>query len=164
MRVGYAGDNGHPYRAIGATLIERGALTAAETNAATIKTWLRANPAQAAAVMQSNPRYIFFRELAPTNLTAGPPGSLGVPLTPLRSIAVDPQRIPPGALVWLDTTHPLDGQALRRLVLAQDTGAAIIGAVRADLFWGTGREAEQAAGLMKQRGRLWLLQAPARPR
>lgn len=158
MRVGYAGDNGQPYRAIGATLIARGALTAADTNAATIKAWLRANPADATAVMHSNPRYIFFRDLGPAGDADGPPGALGVPLTPLRSIAVDPRRIPAGALAWLDTTDPLDGQALRRLVLAQDTGAAIVGPVRADLFWGTGARAAQAAGAMKQPGRLWLLE------
>lgn len=162
MRVGYAGDNGLPYKAIGATLIERGALSAADANAGTIKAWLRANPAQAAPVMRTNPRYIFFRELAPQPVASGPPGSLGVPLTPLRSIAVDPARVPPGALLWLDTTDPLDGRVLRQLVVAQDTGAAIVGAVRADLFWGTGPRAEQAAGLMKQRGRLWLLQ-PLQP-
>lgn len=158
LRVGYAGDNGHAYRAIGAVLVARGAMPAAEVDAGRIKAWLRANPAQAQEVMHANPRYIFFRELPPAPPGAGPPGSLGVPLTPMRSVAVDPKRVPPGALLWLDTTDPLDGAALRRLVVAQDTGAAIVGPVRADLFWGAGTRAERGAGLMKQPGRLWLLE------
>lgn len=158
MRVGYSGDNGLGYRAIGSVLVARGAMPAAEVNAGSIKDWLRANPAQAPAVMRSNPRYIFFRELPPAPPEAGPPGSLGVPLTPMRSVAVDPKRVPAGALLWLDTTDPLDGSALRRLVVAQDTGAAIVGTVRADLFWGAGERAARGAGLMKQPGRMWLLE------
>ena len=158
MRVGYGGDNGLGYRAIGSVLVARGAMPAAEVNAGSIKDWLRANPAQAPAVMRSNPRYIFFRELPPAPPEAGPPGSLGVPLTPMRSVAVDPKRVPAGALLWLDTTDPLDGSALRRLVVAQDTGAAIVGTVRADLFWGAGERAARGAGLMKQPGRMWLLE------
>ena len=158
VRVGYAGDNGQPYRSIGRELIERGALPAEQASAAAIKQWLRTNPAPAREVMQANPRYVFFRELPPLPADAGPPGSLGVPLTPLRSVAVDPQRVPAGALLWLSTTHPSTGAPLQRAVLAQDTGAAIVGAVRADLFWGVGAEAERNAGSMKQAGRLWLLQ------
>jgi membrane-bound lytic murein transglycosylase A len=158
MRVGYGGDNGLGYRAIGSVLVARGALPAADVNAGSIKEWLRANPADAPAVMRSNPRYIFFRELPPAPPEAGPPGSLGVPLTPMRSVAVDPKRVPPGALLWLDTTDPLDGSTLQRLVVAQDTGAAIVGTVRADLFWGAGERAARGAGLMKQPGRMWLLE------
>lgn len=158
MRVGYGGDNGLGYRAIGSVLVARGAMRTADVNAGSIKDWLRANPADAPAVMRSNPRYIFFRELPPAPPEAGPPGSLGVPLTPMRSVAVDPKRVPPGALLWLDTTDPLDGSALRRLVVAQDTGAAIVGTVRADLFWGAGERAARGAGLMKQPGRMWLLE------
>lgn len=158
LRVGYAGDNGLGYRAIGAELVARGALALPEVDAGRIKAWLRANPAQAQSVMHANPRFIFFRELPPAPQDAGPPGSIGVPLTPMRSVAIDPKRVPPGALLWLDTTDPLDGAPLRRLVVAQDTGAAIVGTVRADLFWGTGERAEQGAGLMKQAGRLWLLE------
>ncbi len=157
MRVGYAADNGQPYRAIGRVLVERGAMPASEVDAESIKAWLRENPTQARAVMHANPRYIFFRELPPMPDEAGPPGSLGVPLTPLRSVAVDPARVPRGALLFLDTTHPVEGRALRRVTVAQDTGAAIVGPVRADLFWGHGPDAERAAGLMKQRGRLWQL-------
>jgi membrane-bound lytic murein transglycosylase A len=158
MRVGYAGDNGLAYRAIGSVLVARGAMQAAEVDAGRIKAWLRANPGEAAAVMRSNPRYIFFRELPPAPAGLGPPGSLGVPLTPMRSVAVDPKRVPPGSLLWLDTTDPLDGAPLQRMVVAQDTGAAIVGTVRADLFWGAGERAERGAGLMKQPGRLWLLE------
>lgn len=161
LRVGYAGDNGRAYRAIGAVLVARGAIPAAEVDAARIKAWLRANPEQAPAVMRANPRYIFFRELPPAASEAGPPGppgSLGVPLTPMRSVAVDPKRVAPGALLWLDTTDPLDRTPLRRMVVAQDTGAAIVGTVRADLFWGRGERAERGAGAMKQPGRLWLLE------
>ena len=157
MRVGYEGNNGLPYRAIGRVLVERGAMAASEVDAESIKAWLRAHPKQAREVMHENPRYIFFRELPPTPDDTGPPGSLGIALTPLRSVAVDPARVPPGALLFLDTTHPVDGRSLRRVVVAQDTGAAIVGPVRADLFWGHGPDARRAAGLMKQRGRLWQL-------
>lgn len=158
MRIGYAADNGQAYTAIGATLRARGALPEAELNAGSIKAWLHANPDQARAVMQTNARFIFFRELPGAAPDEGPPGSLNVPLTPGRSIAVDPRFVPRGALLWLTTTHPRTGAPLQRLVLAQDTGAAITGAVRADLFWGNGPNAEIDAGLMKQRGRLWLLE------
>lgn len=157
MRVGYAGDNGHAYRAIGQVLVARGAMRAADVDAGSIKAWLRANPRDARQVMRANPRFIFFRELADVPADTGPPGALGVPLTPLRSVAVDPAHVPAGALLFLDTTDPVDGRALRRVVVAQDTGAAIVGAVRADLFWGKGPGAELAAGRMKQRGRLWRL-------
>ena len=162
LRVGYAANNGHAYRAVGSVLVARGAMRAEQVDAPAIKAWLREHPTQARQVMHENPRYIFFRELDPGPAHRGPPGSLGVPLTPLRSIATDPQRVPPGALLWLDTTDPLDRRPLRRLVLAQDTGAAIVGEVRADLFWGSGPQAEQAAGLMKQPGRLWLLEPRGR--
>jgi membrane-bound lytic murein transglycosylase A len=157
VRVGFAGDNGHPYRSIGRELIDRGAIAPADVTADAIKAWLRAHPAEAARVMQSNPRYVFFRELDGVSADAGPPGSIGVPLTPGRSVAVDPRRVPAGALLWLSTTHPRNGEPLQRMVVAQDTGAAIVGAVRADLFWGSGAEAGVDAGRMRQAGRLWLL-------
>jgi membrane-bound lytic murein transglycosylase A len=157
VRVGFAGDNGHPYRSIGRELIDRGVIAQADVTADAIKDWLRANPADATRLMQSNPRYIFFREIKGVSADAGPPGSLGVPLTPGRSVAVDPKRVPPGALLWLSTTHPRSAAPLQRMVLAQDTGAAIVGAVRADLFWGSGAEAGIDAGRMRHAGRLWLL-------
>ncbi len=158
VRVGFADHNGHAYRAIGRVLVERGALTADAADAATIRAWLRAHPAQARAVMDANPRYIFFRELPPALPdAAGPPGSLGVALTPLRSVATDPAFVPPGALLFVDGSHPETGAPLRRLVVSQDRGAAIVGAVRADLFWGSGDEAGRLAGLARQPMRLWLL-------
>jgi membrane-bound lytic murein transglycosylase A len=163
LRIGYADQNGHAYRAIGRTLIERGALRAEDVSAPAIRTWLRENPAQAADVMRSNPSVVFFRELppqppaAPGEPEAGPPGSLGVPLTAMRSLAVDRSVVPLASLVWLDTVHPVDGSPLRRVMAAQDTGGAIRGGVRADFFWGFGAEAERAAGEMRSPGRMWVL-------
>jgi membrane-bound lytic murein transglycosylase A len=162
-RVGYADQNGHPYRAIGRTLIERGALQPAEVTAPSIRRWLRDNPAEAPGVMRSNPSVVFFRELPPLPAAApgepepGPPGSLGVPLTASRSLAVDRTVVPLGSLVWLDTVHPTDATPLRRVMAAQDTGGAITGRIRADFFWGFGPGAEQAAGTMRARGRMWVL-------
>jgi membrane-bound lytic murein transglycosylase A len=162
MRVGYAGDNGHAYRAIGRDLIERGAIAPQAISAQAIASWLRAYPAEGRELMQRNARYVYFRETAPAARDAlagrdGPAGSLGVALTPLRSVAVDPRAIPPGSLLWLEAEDPRGGM-LRRLVVAQDTGAAIVGVPRADLYWGTGAVAGDSAGLMKGMGRLWLLQ------
>jgi membrane-bound lytic murein transglycosylase A len=163
VRVVYADQNGHPYRAIGRTLIDRGALRSDEVSAPSIRSWLQANPAQAAEVMRTNPSVVFFREApppptpAPGDPEAGPAGSLGVPLTALRSLAVDRSKVALGSLVWLDTTHPVDGKPMRRAMAAQDTGGAITGAIRGDVFWGYGAEAERAAGLMRSRGRMWVL-------
>lgn len=174
MRVGYAGDNGHTYRAIGRDLIERGVMTPTTQSAQSIADWLRANPVEGREIMQRNPRFVFFRESGvagapPTGAgtggaagqtgavsLAGPIGSLGVPLTALRSVAVDPKVVPLGSLLWLEVADPRGGQ-LRRLVVAQDTGAAIVGSPRADLYWGTGSAAGEAAGKMKSKGRLWWL-------
>lgn len=156
LRVGFADHNGRPYRAIGAELIARGALARDRADAPAIKAWLRAHPAQAREVMQSNPRYVFFRELA-APADSGPPGSLGVPLTPMRSLATDPAFVPPGALMYLQTRYPDDRRPLSRAMLSQDRGAAIVGGVRADIFFGTGDEAQRLAGLMKEPGRIWLL-------
>ena len=100
---------------------------------------------------------VFFREEPLPDPTLGPRGAQGVPLTPGRSIAVDPQSVPYGTPVWLDTTEPLSSSPLRRLVMAQDTGSAITGAVRADYFWGWGDNAEQQAGRMKQSLKMWVL-------
>jgi membrane-bound lytic murein transglycosylase A len=161
MRVGFGGDNGQTYRAIGRDLIERGEIAAEDLSAATIAAWLRADAARGRALMQRNPRYVFFRETAPAPRDAlagrdGPAGSLGVALTPLRSVAVDPRAVPLGSLLWLEAQDPRGG-LLQRVVVAQDTGAAIVGSPRADLYWGTGAAAGAAAGLMKHPGRLWLL-------
>jgi len=108
-------------------------------------------------MLHSNPRVVFFREEALPDPTLGPKGAQGVALSPGRSIAVDPQSVPYGTPVWLDTTEPLATRPLRRLVVAQDTGSAIVGAVRADYFWGWGDDAEASAGRMKQPLRMWAL-------
>ena len=153
LRVGVDGTNGWPYTSIGAVLVERGALLREDVTLQSIRAWLAANPGEARAVMQRNARYVFFRELR----GPGPLGALGVPVTPGRSLAVDPRSVPLGFPLWLDTTDPRDGPPLRRLVMAQDVGAAIQGAVRGDLFWGAGPQAEDAAGRMRSRGGYFLL-------
>jgi membrane-bound lytic murein transglycosylase A len=157
LRVGYAANNGHAPTMIGRILVERGELTKEAATMQTVRQWLRDHPAEATALMQRNARYIFFREIP----GAGPIGALGVALTPGRSLAVDPKLLPLGAPLWLDTTYPAEtpeaGKPLQRLVVAQDSGSAIRGAVRGDLYWGSGDEALRYAGRMKQRGRYYLL-------
>lgn len=155
MRVGFADHNGHPYRSIGRLLIDRGELAPNRASMQGIKAWARQNPGKLREVLDHNPRYIFFREL-PAGLS-GPLGALGVPLTAQRSIAVDPRYVPLGAPVFLATTWPLSSRPLNQLMLAQDTGSAIRGAVRADFFWGYGDAAGREAGRMKQPMRMWLL-------
>ncbi len=155
VRIGYADQNGHPYRSIGKWLVDNGELTLDRASMQGIKEWGRRNPQRLTELLNVNPSYVFFREL-PDSLS-GPLGALGVPLTAERSIAVDPAAIPLGAPVWLATTRPNSPVPLERLMLAQDTGGAIRGPVRADFFWGFGDEAGQIAGAMKQRGRMWVL-------
>lgn len=155
VRLNYADQNGHPYQSIGRALVDRGELKLEEASMQGIQAWARANPNRLDELLNTNPSYVFFRE-ANSN-KEGPIGALGVPLTAERSIAVDPRSIPLGAPVFLATTRPNSTQALNRLVLAQDTGGAIKGAVRADFFWGFGKEPGEQAGRMKQSGRLWLL-------
>ncbi|MDH3631905.1 MAG: MltA domain-containing protein [Gammaproteobacteria bacterium] len=156
VAVGYAGQNGHPYQSIGKVLIQMGELEKEEVTLFSIKDWLRANPNRLNEVLAKNPSYIFF-ELR-DGQTEAPVGSLNVALTPRRSIAVDRNVIPLGAPVWLQTTLPNEQQSpLNQLMLAQDTGGAIKGHVRADVFWGRGDEAEKMAGLMKQQGQLFVL-------
>lgn len=159
IRVGYAGQNGRPYRAIGRDLIELGALTPETVSLQTIRTWLLANPGAAPAVMQKNPSFVFFRDLGPVDDGEGPPGAQGAPLTPGRSLAVDTAHVALGTPVWLDTTAPWpDGPGpLRRLLVAQDTGGAIKGALRGDVFFGAGEDAEHTAGHMRSPGRWWVL-------
>ena len=158
LRLGFADQNGHPYRSLGRFLVERGELKQDQASMQAIKTWAAANPDKLQEALNSNPSYVFFRELpAPKGPLDGPPGSLGVPLTPGYSAAVDPRYIPLGAPVFLQTTYPLSDRPLERLVMAQDTGGAIRGAVRADFFWGTGEEPGAQAGRMRQQGKLWLL-------
>jgi membrane-bound lytic murein transglycosylase A len=157
VRVAYAGHNDQPYKSVGRWLIEQGELKAEQASWPAIKAWVRANPKRLNELLWSNPRYVFFREEPLPDPQVGPKGAQAVPLTPGRSIAVDPQSIPYGTPVWLDTTEPLSSTPLRRLVMAQDTGSAITGAVRADYFWGWGADAEAQAGRMKQPLRLWVL-------
>lgn len=155
VRIGYADQNGHPYRSIGKWLVEQGELTLDKASMQGIKDWAARNPQKLVELLRTNPSYVFFRELP--NGLGGPIGALGVPLTAGRSIAVDPRAVPLGAPVWLATTWPYSSEPLTRLVMAQDTGGAIRGNVRADFFWGFGDEAGQRAGAMKQRGRMWVL-------
>jgi membrane-bound lytic murein transglycosylase A len=155
MRVGYAEQNGHPYRAIGRVLLDRGEMAPGEVSMQSIKAWLRARPGQSSDILNANSSYVFFREL-PAN-PQGPPGSLGVPLTAMRSIAVDQRHIPLGTPVFIATTWPGTSRPLNRLTMAQDTGGAIRGAIRADFFWGAGEAAEREAGLMKEPLRMWVL-------
>jgi len=158
VRVGYADQNGHPYQSIGRVLVERGWLKLEQASMQGIQAWARANPDKLQELLNANPSYVFFRELPASD--DGPIGSLGVPLTPERSIAIDPRTIPLGAPVFLATTRPNTDRPLRRLMQAQDTGGAIKGAVRADFFWGFGNKAGEQAGRMKQKGRLWVLLPP----
>lgn len=157
IRIAYADQNGHPYRSIGRYLVDKGEMTLEQASAQTIKAWYAAHPGRQQELLNANPSFVFFREEKVTDPKKGPKGALGVPLTPARSIAVDPQFIPLGAPVFLSTTQPNSEIPFRHLMLAQDTGGAIRGAVRADLFWGFGAEAGEKSGRMKQRGAMWVL-------
>jgi membrane-bound lytic murein transglycosylase A len=155
VRLNYADQNGHPYRSIGRWLIERGELKAEQASMQGIKSWAKANPERLAELLNTNPSLVFFRELPVEG--SGPQGALGLALTPERSLAVDPRHVPLGAPIWLATTRPNSEQTLARLMLAQDTGGAIRGVVRADFYWGSGPEAGSQAGKMRQQGRMWVL-------
>jgi membrane-bound lytic murein transglycosylase A len=157
VRLAFAGHNDQPYRSVGRWLIDQGELGATEANWPAIKDWARRNPKRVSEALWQNPRTVFFREEPLPDPALGPRGAQGVPLTPGRSIAVDPLAVPYGTPVWLDATEPLSSRPLQRLALAQDTGGAIVGAVRADYFWGWGDEAEAQAGRMKQPLRAWVL-------
>lgn len=154
IRVGFADQNGHPYRSLGRYLVDRGELPLEQASMQGIKAWAAANPTKLQEALNANPSYVFFRELPATD---GPPGALGVPLTPEYSLAVDRRYVPLGAPVYLETTYPMSEARLERLMAAQDTGGAIRGVVRADFYWGTGTEAGTQAGRMRQQGRMWLL-------
>jgi membrane-bound lytic murein transglycosylase A len=157
VRVAFAGHNDQPYKSVGRWLIEQGELKADQASWPGIKAWARQHPKRINELLWSNARFVFFREEALPDPTVGPKGAQAVPLTPGRSIAVDAQGIPYGTPVWLDTTEPLSNTPLRRAMVAQDTGSAITGAVRADFFWGWGDNAEAQAGRMKQPLRMWVL-------
>jgi membrane-bound lytic murein transglycosylase A len=164
-RIGYAAANGRPYRSVGRLLLDEGRLEPAAMSMQAIRAWLAGHPADRERVLRHNASYVFFRPLD------GPPeGVLGRPLTPGRSIATDARLFPPAALAFLQSERPVRGAdgtvrwtPLGRFVLNQDTGGAIRGPGRVDLFWGRGRDAELAAGLMQQPGRLYLL-VPRAPR
>jgi len=154
VRLAYADQNGHPYRSLGRYLVERGELTLDQASMQSIKSWAAANPAKLQDALNVNASYVFFRESSDPR---GVVGALGVPLVPQYSLAVDRRFIPLGAPIFLATTHPLSDEPLIRLAAAHDTGGAIRGVVRADLFWGTGPEAGAMAGRMRQGGKMWLL-------
>lgn len=155
VRVGYSDQNGHPYKSVGRLLVERGELPLEKASMQGIKAWGQKNPARLNELLQQNSSFVFFREL-PAGVP-GPLGSLGVPLTAGRSLAIDPRAVPQGAPVFLATTWPNTDKRLHRLMVAQDTGGAIKGSVRADFFWGFGPEAGDQAGKMRQSGRMWVL-------
>ena len=154
--VGYAGKNGRPYRAVGRFLIEQGEISPEKMSMQAIRKWMADNPDRARDLMWRNPSYVFFRHLE----TDGPVGSLGVTLTPGRSLAVDPGKVPLGIPLWLDVEPAGDAgdqTALQRLMVAQDTGGAIRGRVRGDVYWGIGDAAGRVAGRMKETGTYYLL-------
>ena len=155
VRIGYADQNGHPYQSIGRWLVSQGELTLDKASMEGIKRWAQDNPQRLNELLNTNPSYVFFREMP--SASGGPVGALGVPLSEGRSIAVDPRYVPLGAPVFMSTTYPLSDKPLERLVVAQDTGGAIKGVVRADFFWGFGAEAGREAGKMRQQGRMWVL-------
>jgi membrane-bound lytic murein transglycosylase A len=157
IRLQYEDQNGHPYRSIGKYLVDQGVMPLEQVDMPAIRAWLMANPQRLREVLDSNPSVVFFRESPLEDASVGPKGSLGVPLTAGRSIAVDAKFLPLGAPMFLATTTPDTGAPLQRLVVAQDTGGAIAGPVRADLFFGFGAAAGELAGRMKNDGELWLL-------
>jgi membrane-bound lytic murein transglycosylase A len=154
-RVAFAGHNDQPFESVAKALLERGELREGSWRA--LSDWARRNPGRVREALALNPRVVYFREEALPDAASGPRGAQGVPLTPGRSVAIDRTYIALGTPLWLDSTEPWSTTPMRRLVLAQDSGGAIQGAVRADLFWGWGDEAALLAGRTKQALRLWAL-------
>jgi len=154
MRVGYAAQNGHGYVPVGRILADRGEIPREQVSMQSIRAWMARDARAAQDLMNANPSYVFFRELTGD----GPIGSEGVALVPGRSLAVDRAHVALGVPVWLDAQDPLDeARRVLRLLVAQDTGGAIRGVVRGDVFWGAGEEAAERAGRMRSRGRTWVL-------
>ncbi len=154
LRVGYGGANGHPYRSIGQELVRRGTYQPHQVSAEVIKNWVRRNPVDGQELLFHNPSYVFFREVSEVPADRGPLGAMNRSVTAMRSIAVDPAFVPLGAPVWVEK----DGaDPMRRLMIAQDTGSAIKGAQRADIFIGTGDRAGRTAGRLKDPGRMVVL-------
>jgi membrane-bound lytic murein transglycosylase A len=158
LRLGYAGTNEQPFKSFAQWLLDKKEITRSEATMQGISQWAKRNPDRVNEMLNANPRFVFFKEL-PGNVSAdlGPTGALNVPLTAERSIAIDLQAMPLGAPVFLSTTKPLSEQVLQKLVMAQDTGKAIVGGVRADYYWGSGDSAGEMAGRMKQNGKMWVL-------
>lgn len=154
MRVGYAAHNGHNYNSIGRELVRRGVYSEHQVSADVIKNWVRRNPVDGASLLDSNPSYVFFREVKKHPAELGPIGAMNRPITTMRSLAVDPAFVPLGAPIWLEKEGAIP---LRRLMIAQDTGSAIKGAQRADIFFGTGDKAGTQAGRIKDGGRMYVL-------
>lgn len=154
IRVGYAGRNGHGYASLGQHLVARGLLREDQVSAWEIRDYMRRNPGRAQALMNVNPSYVFFRDLPDLPPEAGPIGALGRPIHALRSVAVDPGFVPLGAPVWLEKSG---AKPMHRLMIAQDTGGAIKGPQRADIFFGTGEAAGRAAGDIRDSGRMLVL-------
>lgn len=150
IRLGYGERNGHEYRSVGQELVRRGIFSAHQVSADTIRNWVKKNPEAGAALLQHNPSFVFFRELEDMPESAGPLGAMNRSVTALRSIAVDPAYVPLGAPVWIEKAGD---QPMHRLMIAQDTGSAIKGAQRVDVFYGSGEEAGKAAGQIKDPGR-----------
>ena len=158
LRLGFAGPNDQAFKSFAQWLLDRKEITRSEATMQGISQWAKRNPSRVEEMLNANPRFVFFKEL-PGKVSAelGPNGALGVPLTSERSIAIDLKSLPVGAPVFLSTTKPLSNQVLQKLVMAQDTGNAIVGAVRADYYWGSGDAAAEMAGRMKQNGKMWVL-------
>lgn len=149
MHIGYAGQNGHPYHPIGKTLVQKGYLSKGQVSMQSIRAWLKKYPSKAESIMSTNPSYVYFKVRPKT----GAVGSQGVPLTPKRSLAVDPKFISLGTPLWISVEHPNpNASKLEHLAVAQDTGGAIKGALRADYFWG---EDAENAGPMNSKGELY---------
>jgi membrane-bound lytic murein transglycosylase A len=157
IRVAYADHNGQPYVSIARWLVERGELSLAQASMQNIRLWARRNPRRVTEMLNANPAVVFFREEPLIDPEQGPKGAYGIPLAPQRSIAVDAAFVPLGTPVFLSTTWPASARPLQRLVFAQDSGAAIKGAGRADFYWGYAEAAGQQAGRMKQSGQMWVL-------
>ena len=154
-QVGYADQNGHPYRSMGRELIHKGELSRHKVSMQSIKAWAKKNKKKLQRFMNANPSVVFFRELPPG--LPGPIGALGVPITAERSVAVDRKFVPLGAPIILSTTQPNSKKTLKQIMVAQDTGGAIGGGVRIDYYWGQGNAAGRKAGSMKQQGKVWVM-------
>lgn len=157
IRLSYADQNGQPYKSIGKVLVDRGELTVENATVPGIRDWANKHPDQLDALLNENPSVIFFKESEVKNPELGPTGALGVPLTGGLSLAVDRSLVPYGSLLWIESSNPQSGKPITQGALAQDTGGAIRGRVRADYFWGTGKKAGELAGITRQPLKMWLI-------